>query len=243
MEGQNSLKDFVRDFSELLALNPSQDNILAEGSSLVKTLISSPDFTRELLEPLALDADFAANFFPAIDPNDITLYRDPGGDFSIRIFIWESNTPYPPHDHGAWGIVGGLAGRTRELKYRRLDNGEQPGYSELTIISDSVISPGQTIYVLPLDEGIHSMSPFEDRTSITLHVYGRAIRKGFIQGFHPATNKVFRIYSPKQLHRVLALHALGAINKDWAKDILSSVSQDSNPMIREEALLARKVSP
>ncbi|NPV89403.1 MAG: cysteine dioxygenase family protein [Firmicutes bacterium] len=243
MEAQSSLNGFVRDLSELLAKNPSQEKIFAEGAVLVKELISSPDFTRDLLEHLALDAGFAADFFPAIDPNDITLYRDPEGAFSIRLFIWESNTPYPPHDHGSWGIVGGLAGRTRELKYRRLDKGDKPGYSELTISSESVLLPGQITFVLPIDEGIHSMSPYEDSTSISLHVYGRAIRKGFIQGYHPATNQVFRIYSPKQLHRVTALHALGAIDRDWARDILSTLSQDSSPLIREEALLARKTNP
>lgn len=238
MKSLLSLDEFSRELSSFLGLNPTREKILTDVPLFVQDLIKCPDFTRDLLERLARDAGFATALFRSIDPNDLTLYRDPSGAFSVRLFIWNSNTPYPPHDHGSWGIVGALAGNTRETKYIRVDKQDKPGYAELAVKSEAVLSPGQTTYVLPVDEGIHRMEPMDTATSLTLHVYGRPVRKGFIQSYHPSTNQVYRMYSPTQVNRVVSLQALGALNTPWAREILESVSTDDHDLIREEAGLA-----
>ncbi|MDH7480044.1 MAG: cysteine dioxygenase family protein [Syntrophomonadaceae bacterium] len=233
-----SLEQFNGEMSRFLAGRPGQERIFEEGQALVQQLIASPDFTRGVLERLAIDAEFAALFFPSIDPNDLTLYRDPAGEFSVRLFVWDASVPYPPHDHGSWGIVGALGGRTREVKWERLDRQNMPGYAELRAKSEAVLSPGQTTWVLPLDEGIHSMQAVGVPTSLTLHVYGRAVRKGFIQAYHPARNQVYRMYSPTLARRAVALHALGVIDAPWSKEVLRRALQDPRELIREEAELA-----
>jgi predicted metal-dependent enzyme (double-stranded beta helix superfamily) len=236
------MKDLVKELSSLLSADPAQDELLAKVPEILSDSIQTPEFTRELLERLALDPVFAANSFPSIDFNDLTIYRDPAGGFSIRLLVWDSNTPYPIHDHGSWGVVGALAGCTREIKYSKLTDPDNPDLAVLSVKSDQLITPGQVTSILPLDEGIHRMSAENTDTSLTLHIYGRAIRKGFIQGYHPVTRQVYRIYSPTQSRRVMALHALGALNEGWARETLSTVSQDSSPMIREEALNALKAN-
>jgi len=139
------------------------------------------------------------------------------------------------HDHGAWGIVAGLAGSTQEVRYRRLDTGETPGYAELEAAKITVLNPGDTTVVMPLNEGIHQMNAIGETASITLHIYGKAIRKGYIQAFQPDSRRVYRMYSPTHQHRITSIHALGAMSTLEAKAILEQVARDNRPFIQEEA--------
>jgi hypothetical protein len=53
-------------------------------------------------------------------------------------------------------------------------------------------------------------------------VYGRSIRKGYVQFFDPSRKKVIQAYPPKLFKEVLAIRTLGSIAEPWAENILTA---------------------
>jgi uncharacterized membrane protein len=117
----------------------------------------------EAVDKVIRKADFLHGQILTIDPNEITLFRSPQGNFSLRLFIWEPGKTYPVHDHGSWGVVGAWAGIVEEIKYRRLDDGNRVGYADLAVKNKAALSPGELTAVLPLNEGTHQMGAKEQK--------------------------------------------------------------------------------
>ena len=107
-----------------------------------------------------------------------------------------------------------------ECKYTRLDDGKVEGHAELKEVSSHAIAPGKTTYVLPLEKGIHKMENLSDDLAITINVYGRSIRKGYIQFFDPEKNSVRRVYLPNILREALVIRALGSLGAPWSEELL-----------------------
>lgn len=80
-----------------------------------------------------------------------------------------------------------------------------------------------------MDEGIHQMQALNNQTSVTIHVYGTPVRKGFIHYFNSHNNTAHRMYPPSFDKRVFAIRTLGSINESWAKDILNNALNSSDP--------------
>ncbi|MDD5039135.1 MAG: HEAT repeat domain-containing protein, partial [Dehalococcoidales bacterium] len=142
--------------------------------------------------------------------------------------------PYPIHDHGAWGVVGGFANNTQAIVYRRLDDGSVEGHAQLQEVSRQVIKPGYATHVFPFS--IHHMSSANDKASLTLHVYGRPVRKGLINIFNIADNSVSEILTPKLDKRWHAIQALGAIGGNHAKALIEKAFHDAHPRLRWTSL-------
>ena len=190
-----TLNDYVQDMEELLADNPDMPHIIEEGSKYVSKLVSNPAILNDILTKLVLDDQFLKSQYQAIDPNDIIIYRSPNRLFSLRAFIWEPRVHYPIHDHGSWGLVGVYLNPIRERKYQLRTNGAAPS-TQIELKSDQLLQPGQVTVVLPLDQGIHQMENPGESVAISLHTYGAAIRKGYIQYYEPHFNTVRRAYPP-----------------------------------------------
>jgi hypothetical protein len=118
--------------------------------------------------------------------------------------------------------VGALVHPVRERKYRRLDDGGTEGKAELEEISRAWIQPGESTYVLPLNDGIHLMEAPEEKGAVTLSVYGRSVRYGFIQFFDLNRKTVRRVYPPRVLKKVLAIRTLGYLAEPWGEEILKA---------------------
>ena len=78
--------------------------------------------------------------------------------------------------------------------------------------------------VLPLDQGIHQTGAATAHLAISVGVYGRSIRKGYIHFFHPSEKTVVRAYPPKLHKQVLAIQTLRSNPDLWAEE-LSAVSR------------------
>jgi hypothetical protein len=126
-------------------------------------------------------------------------------------------------------MIGGLIHRVQERRYRRLDDGQVEGHAELEEVSSEVIGPGGFTHVLPLDKGIHRMAAAMDQLAVTVSVYGRSIRKGYVQFFDPSQEKVVQAYPPKLFKEVLAMRTLGSIAEPWAENILTAEAFASKP--------------
>jgi len=232
-----SLEQFGQQFKALVEKKLAWSDFLASGRDLLGEFTSNPDWFKPILSNLVLDEAFLKSQWQSIDPNDIQIYRDPDKAFSIRAFIWEANVRYPIHDHGAWGIVGAHINKVQEIKYARVDDGSNPNYVEVKAVSDAILSPGQTTYVLPMNEGIHQMAAVDDLTAVTIHIYGAPVRKGYIHYFNPHNHTAHRMYPPSLDKKVLAIRTLGSISQEWSKEVLDRAVKAPNPdFIRMECL-------
>lgn len=98
------------------------------------------------------------------------LHADPQGRFSVVSFVWGPGQRTPIHDHCTWGVIGMLRGEEIGRPYR-LDSGRVvPDGPEERLV------PGQTMRVSPSIGDIHTVrNAFDDRISISIHVYGADI--------------------------------------------------------------------
>lgn len=229
-----SFQDYCEAMRELTTTLTDFQELVNAGQKLQAWLVANPDL---ILDQLSIFiAQGKDTIFWPVDLNDLTIYRDKDKLFSVRLFVWEDQVPYPIHDHGAWGVVGSLANLVQETKFRRLDDGSQDGYAELEVKSEAVLSPGETTYVLPLNDGIHRMQALEHATALTLHTYGQPIRSGFINGFMRQSNGIYRMY-PLAVHRqILAVKALEAIGTTKSRDMLEDLAKLSMPIVKETVL-------
>lgn len=191
-----------------------------QGRALLAQLVSNTGWLNQTLANLVLDESFLQAQYQSGDPNDTVLFRSPSRAFSVRCFIWLPNWRYPIHDHGSWGIIGAYSNQIQERKYRRLDNGSQEGYAEVELDREAVLEPGQTSYVLPLNDGLHQMEAVNGKTALTVHVYGNPVRKGYFQQYDPHHKAVHRIYPPQLQKQALVISALSHIPESWAEDVL-----------------------
>ncbi|NLV15953.1 MAG: hypothetical protein GXY50_01905 [Syntrophomonadaceae bacterium] len=229
MSQGRSFKEFCDSIRELSLSKRSPEDLVIEGQLLVSEFLENPDLMLDNLitiQESMLDEDF----WP-IDVNDIVTYRDPNRNFSVRLFVWEPNFPYHIHDHGSWGIMGCLANQIRETKYRLIGTQDDCEDAELKVMNEAILQPGHTTFVLPLDRGIHRMQAFGNKPALSVHVYGKPSRVGFIRGFTPETNSAYKMYPVIIQRRVMAAKALELIGTDWAQEILKMRCRDNNEMV------------
>ncbi len=101
------------------------------------------------------------------------LHEDDNHDLAVFLISWLPDRGTLPHDHRTWAVVAGLAGREREVEWRRLDDGSKPGYAELARGGESIMTRGGSSACMPDD--IHSVWNVGDEISMSLHTYGRHI--------------------------------------------------------------------
>ncbi len=230
-----TLEQFYHRFQTLVDGQPPIGSLIEKGRRLVEELASDTDWFRQVLERLVLDRQFLAGQKPSIWPNEVGLYRSPDRSFVVLAYIWEPRAVDIIHDHGSWGIIGPLIRPSRERKYRRLDDGRREGYAQLEEVSSRIIEPGDTTAVLPLQEGIHQMENLTDTMAASINIYGRTVRKGYVQLYDPEKNSVVRAYPPGTFKEVLAFRTLGTIGQSWAEDILRAALRSPLPdFLRKE---------
>jgi predicted metal-dependent enzyme (double-stranded beta helix superfamily) len=96
------------------------------------------------------------------------LHCDPLERFSVVSFVWGPGQRTPIHDHTVWGLIGILRGEEISTPYAAGKNGG------LSISGDPTrLVPGQVESLSPVAGDIHQVrNAFDDRVSISIHVYG-----------------------------------------------------------------------
>lgn len=96
-------------------------------------------------------------------------------DHSLAVFVisWEPGRHVPPHNHNSWAVVVGLEGEEHNVCWRRKDDGSKEGYAELERDTDSFMTRGDFIAMLPAE--IHSVHNEADTVALSLHTYGMHI--------------------------------------------------------------------
>ena len=78
-----------------------------------------------------------------------------------------------PHDHGTWAVVAGIEGVERNIRYRRVDANDRPGYAELEVKREFDADAGDLLCIR--SGGIHKVTNETDSMTLSLHTYGRHV--------------------------------------------------------------------
>lgn len=213
------LEEFCGRFQPFLEKNPQTRQVFDFGKKLLGELLANGKWFGDILARLVSDPSYLNAQPPSIFPNEVILHRSPDKNFVVLGYLWEPNSLCDVHDHSSWGIIGSLFNPIKEIRYRRLDDGRGEGFAELEEVSRRVTQAGEVSLVLPLNQGIHQTGSATDQIAVSLGVYGRSVRQGYIQIFQPGDKKVFRAYHPRVLKKSLALRALQAAGDLWAQDL------------------------
>ena len=153
------LRAFVRAMTALVESTRDEARLLAEG--------------RVHLAALIADDGWLPDAFAVPNPGrymQYLLHCDPLERFSVVSFVWQPGHRTPVHDHTVWGLVGQLRGAERCDEYTLVDG--RPVASG----ASHVMQPGAIDAVSPTIGDWHRVSnALEDRTAISIHVYGANI--------------------------------------------------------------------
>ena len=153
------LRQFVGRFAALLEGSADDDHILAEGAAYLADLVSVDDW---------LPSEFAQ---PSPERyQQYLLHCDSSERFSIVSFVWGPGQFTPIHDHGTWGLIGVLRGGEISQSYDLGVDGLVEKGPPLRM------KPGDVDQISPRSGDIHQVrNMFDDRTSVSIHVYGANI--------------------------------------------------------------------
>ena len=196
LRSHSKLGDFVAAFGELVARALDEQTILDDG--------------RKLLEGLVAEDDWLADEWRAPDPvryQQYLLHCDDRERFSVVSFVWGPGQRIPVHDHRVWGLVGVLSGAEMSESFVRNDNGRLEARGPVERVESGVV-----VAVSPRIGDIHRVAnAYDDRTSISVHVYGANIGaveratydeagnpKPFISGYANRATPNLRNGSPKK---------------------------------------------
>jgi predicted metal-dependent enzyme (double-stranded beta helix superfamily) len=168
------LDRFTEDLGLLLGGRPDEATILAEGAGLLAQLIGHDDWL-----PAALAQPDPVRYRQNL------LYKPADGSFSVVAFVWGPGQSTPIHNHTVWGLIGVLRGAELSQRYGYGAEGRfgPQGHPDR-------LDPGAIDAVSPRIGDIHRVSnAFDDRVSISIHVYGGDIgtieRSVFDEAGHP----------------------------------------------------------
>lgn len=176
-------------------------------------LLLRRDLLADLLHHVVQGSGYPDLKRPTLFENEILLYVDPRLMFSLRLYLWSPGEHTFPHDHNSWGVIGSASDGYQVINYRRVDDGEREGYARLAESETLMLKPGETAFTLPFDEGIHRTGNASGESLVTLHLYGKSLPRGYLNGYDPAANRVFRVYPPYTRKRQLAERALESLQK------------------------------
>ncbi len=150
--------EFIDGFDALVARTRHEPTLLLEGEALLARLIARDDWLPET--------------HAAPDPvhyRQYLLHRDPAARYSVVSFVWGPGQSTPIHDHTVWGLVGVLRGA-------EIAEGFAVDAAGLRPLGADRLESGAVDAVSPRIGDVHRVrNAFDDRVSISIHVYGADI--------------------------------------------------------------------
>ena len=153
------LADFIGSLGALVDQTTDEEVLLAEGGRLLAGLIAQDDWL-----PDAYAQPHPARY------QQYLLHCDSRERFSVVSFVWGPGQATPVHDHTVWGLVGVLRGAELSQRF------ERKGEAFATVGLVHRLERGEVEAVSPTVGDVHQVTnAFDDRTSISIHVYGANI--------------------------------------------------------------------
>ncbi|AXF25815.1 cysteine dioxygenase [Burkholderia pyrrocinia] len=165
---------FVHDFTQLVDnFSSDEPQILSKG--------------RELLADIVRHDDWLPDEYTQPHPQyyqQYLLHADPADRFSVVSFVWGPGQKTPIHNHTVWALIGMLRGGERAESFE-VGLPSQPMRS----LGVDHLEPGVVESISPRTGDIHRVSNmYEDRVSISVHVYGGNIGRISRYVFDPETS-------------------------------------------------------
>lgn len=175
------LREFICELGALLETTHEEEAILDRGGALLGRLVRNDDW---------LPDEFATPDEQAY--RQYLLHCDSRERFSIVSIVWAPGQATPVHNHTVWGLIGMLRGAETCQNYVIREGViERSG-------SPQLLAPGDVGRLSPALGDTHRVAnAFEDRTSVSIHVYGANIgatvrcsydeagkRQTFAAGYH-----------------------------------------------------------
>jgi predicted metal-dependent enzyme (double-stranded beta helix superfamily) len=166
-------RNFIARFTRLVERDGSNEAaMLDEGGKLLAELVAHDDWLPES----------AAQPHPQYYQQHL-LHCDPLERFSVVSFVWGPGQKTPVHDHTVWGLIGMMRGAELCRRFERHGEGKPMSAAE-----SQRLLPGEVDRVSPTVGDIHEVSnAFDDRVSISIHVYGANIGAVARHVYDPAT--------------------------------------------------------
>jgi predicted metal-dependent enzyme (double-stranded beta helix superfamily) len=156
--GLARLRRLVDTLDALVARTDDEAILLSEGAPALAALVAEDDWLPES--------------HAAPDParyRQYLLHADPAGRYSVVSFVWGPGQSTPIHDHTIWGLVGVLRGAEIAERFAI-------GPDHLTPLDRERLERGAVDAVSPRIGDVHRVSnAYQDRVSISIHVYGADI--------------------------------------------------------------------
>jgi 3-mercaptopropionate dioxygenase len=193
-------QEFIRDFTQLVDTAGGDESLLIpRGGEMLRRLVAADDWL----------PDQYAQSHPQYYQQYL-LHADPTDRFSVVSFVWGPAQKTPIHNHTVWGLIGMLRGGEHAENFNVSAEGRP-----MQACGTQQLYPGVVESVSPITGDVHRVSNmFEDRVSISIHVYGGNIgrisryvfdpkssaRKEFVSGY---SNEQEVRTTAAPLHRVL----------------------------------------
>ncbi|HSV78341.1 MAG TPA: cysteine dioxygenase [Ramlibacter sp.] len=167
------LKTFIRELGRVSqACANEESRMLATGRELLKDLVAHDDWL----------PDAYAQPHPEYY-RQYLLHLDPMARFSIVSFVWGPGQQTPVHDHTVWGLIGMLRGGEVGERFECTAEGRP-----MRSLGSETLLPGNTDQVSPAVGDVHQVrNLYQDRVSISIHVYGADIGRVSRHVYDPST--------------------------------------------------------
>ena len=75
---------------------------------------------------------------------------------TLMLSRFSADEPTPVHDHKSWGVAYVLRGRDRHRRWRRVDDGREPGRARLVVDDDRELGEREFVHWADPPDDIHS---------------------------------------------------------------------------------------
>jgi 3-mercaptopropionate dioxygenase len=181
---QPVLRRFVEDFRTIVDRERGSPGLLPSLRGPVEHLLYDPTWITE-------------EFRRAIPGQTTTwaIYRSQDPDLCIFSMVVMPDEATKVHNHLTDGWVGLVQGAQVERKFRRLDDGSEPGRARLELVSQDPIRLGELTPLKHPDEDIHQVLTASDVPSVSLHVLCNDLGTVEREAFDPEHERVERFVS------------------------------------------------
>ena len=184
-----TLEQLAGDMEALITREKEHAPIVAAAEPLLERFLAADSLPEEYCQP--------APGRITTEHKEFTLYRlhrGPEDCFNIMAAIWPPGGSSGVHDHaGKWVVEGVYRNQLHTIRYKRLDDGTQPGHAELRETTALDLRPGDVSHVLSPNEEVHDFHNQTDEPVVSVHIYGGDISTETLNYFDPAGKSVERV--------------------------------------------------
>jgi predicted metal-dependent enzyme (double-stranded beta helix superfamily) len=173
-----TIGDLVSDLEDITANYSDARNILSRAAPLAKRVREDQSWVKPAFYECGKEQGFGIT----------VLHEGEGHKLLVEAIAWLPGRGVLPHDHQTWGIVVGIEGVETNVNWLRNDDGGKPGFADLTAAHELRVGPGDVAVFMPDD--IHSVRNDSDKTTLSLHIYGKSLTRIDRSEFDPDANIV-----------------------------------------------------